>query len=279
MESFDDTSESSSFSTKRRPHYQVLCKKRPRNTLDILALESEMYQKYKLTEREIKMISQFKLDQKIIDEIIKLCYLYKNKIKRRDLFPVVLYKIIKRYNCPISIRDIERKINFKRARYLKCMNVIQFYENSPSFGESVLTSSCYILTKLLELVRNNKQILTVNANGNTIRKVIMNIDLQNSNKIFFDNNEFIKERIKEIRCKIEKIIKEKDLVIDFDSFFEDHIHKDVLAICLIQWLLSLSDIILSKLNTEMIFEISASRILRGMTLLNEYIRINKIIIN
>lgn len=257
-------------------------KKKPKNTLDYCLFESEIYQKYKLTQKELKMISQFHLDQKVIDEIINLCYMYRNKIKRCNLFPVVFYKIILRYNFPISVREIEQKIKLKRSKYLKYMNIIQFYEKPPSFGESVITNACYILTKFLELIKTKQIRLEINLLGNKIQKIIEKVQFNNATctEGFFDQEKYIKDTLITIRHKIENIITQKnDIEINFDEFFSDRVNKKVIALCLIKRLLSEYDIILTNHAIDFFYNIKQERIIKGMPLLEEYIKINKIIIN
>ena len=257
-------------------------KNKPKNTLDYCFFESDIYQKYKLTQKELKMVSQFHLDQKVIDEIINLCYLYRNKIKKSDLFPVVFIKIIQRYNFPISIHEIEQKIKFKRSKYLKYMNIIQFYEKPPSFSESVITNTCYILTKFLELIKTKQTRLEINFLGNTIQKVLEKVEFDNMKCIdgFFDQEKYIRDTLITIRYKIENIITQKnDIVINFDEFFFLLINKRVIALCLIKRLLLEYDISLTNRAIDYFYNIKQERITKGMSLLEEYIQLNKIIIN
>ena len=280
MDEIDEIDEIESISFKQQKI--EFFKNKPKNTLDYCLFESDIYQKYKLTQKELKMVSQFHLDQKVIDEIINLCYLYRNKIKRSDLFPVVFIKIIQRYNFPISIHEVEQKIKFKRSKYLKYMNVIQFYEKPPSFSESVITNTCYILTKFLELIKTKQTRLEINFLGNTIQKVLEKVEFDNMKCIdgFFDQEKYIRDTLITIRYKIENIITQKnDIVINFDEFFSERINKRVIALCLIKRLLLEYDISLTNRAIDYFYNIKQERITKGMSLLEEYIQLNKIIIN
>ena len=68
-------------------------------------------------------------------------------------------------------------------------------------------------------------------------------------------------------------------MIYFDEFFSERINKRVIALCLIKRLLLEYDISLTNRAIDYFYNIKQERITKGMSLLEEYIQLNKIIIN
>lgn len=92
---------------------------KPRNSLDLLNFSGEEYEFAIMKKKINQKLSQFNFEPKINDEIINICFLYRKKIKLYRLFPLVLFKIIKKYKLPIQLKNLKKSVKLNLNNYFK----------------------------------------------------------------------------------------------------------------------------------------------------------------
>ena len=257
--------------------------KNPKTTLDFLMLESETYEKYKIAEMIKQQIAEFSFDKKIIDEIINLCFLYRSKLKINRLLPIVIYKVIKKYNYPFSITDIQTKINFSRANYLKNSNIINVEGKAISYKESLLLQLNYAINKLLQEIRNNTNLIKSrwSKEKNNLQLIKMTNIFLNHTSSFCDSEEYMMDEIKTIKIKITSFIYQQNMLekVDFNTYFKEKISSRVLSLSLIKYFLSLDNLYITFSDLHTLYKVPLKCLANGLSLIKEYISLNNIIIN
>ena len=102
------------------------CMNKPTNILEYMKFNSEEYKHFKKQEKIKNDLRLLGLNKKYIDEIVQLSeyYLKKLKIKFSTISQIITYKIIKKYQLPISLIDFFAKFRFDKSKYLKYSNLI-----------------------------------------------------------------------------------------------------------------------------------------------------------
>ena len=260
-----------------------------RNTLDLLNFSGEEYEYAIMKKRLNQKLSQFNFEQKINEEIINICFLYRKTMKLYRLFPLVLFKIIKKYKLPIQMKNLKKSVKLDMNNYFKNSNnvLIEINQNDESF-EGILFS--YIeeyINKLVKLSKTNTRIFKKKTNEkenilltqkiNQISSILINSNFS-SNNCFYDYETEL-NRVKMI-CK-NKIYGTNKTIIkikeenDFEEFFSGKIQNKILALSIIKYEISENcDFTISLKNLHQIFDISTISISKGINLLKQYIKLN-----
>ena len=274
---------------------------KPKNSLDILRLSSEKYEQYKLTESVKHIISHFSFESKIVDEIIKASLFYKDKLHLHlnDLVPIIVYKIVQKYNLPFTKAEILSKIKFNVSNYLKYSQHIHMdslvtnsnhnnnrvsdtnsNSNSSSLKDNVYAHVNYALNKLIELSSIKPGLFKVNKKNVSVDSLYLKLT---SGKCC-DKYSDIPSMLMELKVKAKNLIYDEDTTKDrdtllhsnFNEFFGEKINYRYLAISIVRFLLMGSNINVNLSNLQKIFFVSCSSITKGVHLVKDYIKLNQL---
>lgn len=90
--------------------------------IDLLKYNSIEFKKFRMFSKIKTMLLPFSLQKSLIDEICTLTWFYSKKLHKQlsTLVPIILYKLIKKYNISnITLKDLKQKLNFKYRNYFK----------------------------------------------------------------------------------------------------------------------------------------------------------------
>ena len=250
-----------------------------KNSLDLLNLNDSNYENYKLSQKILNKIKIFNFDTKINNEIISICLANKKLMNLNYLLEIVVYKIIKKYNFDISIKELKEKINFKISHYLKYNNKLNIY-NEFNFKQIIMNLIKNHIQKLIKISKikqrifikqKNKKII-INSYKNKEINLLNNFqDVENELKSIekmcynFINNENITNEIK---------LKENNNIDNFEKFFSGKICPQNLSIAIIKYFIQeYSSINITLTNLHEIFSISISAISKGIKLISKYIKL------
>ena len=225
---------------------------KPRNSLDLLNFSGEEYEFAIMKKKINQKLSQFNFEPKINDEIINICFLYRKKIKLYRLFPLVLFKIIKKYKLPIQLKNLKKSVKLNLNNYFKNSNniLIQSNKKEESFDEIIYSYIDEYINKLIKLSKKNTQIFKKKTNEkenlllsqkiNQISSILINSNYLSKN-CFYDYESEL-NRLKMI-CKDiiygnnKALIKLKE-ENDFEDFFSGKIQYKTLALSLIKYVIN-----------------------------------------
>lgn len=279
---------------------------KPKNTLDILRLSSDKYEQYKHTEHIKQIISQFSFDNKIVDEIIKASLFYKDKLHLHlnDLVPIIVYKVIQKYNYPYTKAEILSKIKFNISIYLKYSQHVHIESiigsaissnndnnnnnnssnsnNNSSLKDNVYTHVNYAFNKLIELSSIKPGMFKLNKKNVNVDALYLKLmsGKEGDNK-YCD----VPSMLMELKVKAKKLIydddnvsKDKDTLLhsNFNEFFIEKINYRYLAISIVRFLLMGSNVNVNLSNLQKVFFVSCSSITKGVHLVRDYIKLNQI---
>ena len=128
-----------------------------KNSLDLLNLNDSNYENYKLSQKILNKIKIFNFDNKINNEIISICLANKKLMNLNYLLEIVIYKIIKKYNFDITIKELKEKINFKISHYLKYNNKLNIY-NEFNYKQIIMNLIKNHIQKLIKISKIKQRI-------------------------------------------------------------------------------------------------------------------------
>jgi hypothetical protein len=247
-----------------------------KNSLDLLNLNDSNYENYKLSQKILNKIKIFNFDNKINNEIISICLTNKKLMNLNYLLEIVIYKIIKKYNFDITIKELKEKINFKISHYLKYNNKLNIY-NEFNYKQIIMNLIKNHIQKLIKISKikqrifikqKNKKII-INSYKNNEINLLNNFqdvenELKNIEKICYN---FINNEKKNNEIKLNEIEK-------FEKFFSGKICPQILSIAIIKYFIQeYSSINITLTNLHEIFSISISSISKGIKLINKYFKL------
>ena len=262
---------------------------KPRNTLDLLNYSGEEYEFAIMKKKINQKLSQFNFEPKINEEIINICFLYRKKIKLYRLFPLVLFKIIKKYKLPIQLKNLKKSVKLNMNNYFKNSNdiLIESNKKEESFDDIIFSYIDEYINKLIKLSKTNTRIFKKKANEkenllltqkiNQISSILINSNFSSKN-CFYDYESEL-NRLKMI-CKDKIYGNSKTLIKlkeenDFEDFFSGKIQNKTLALSLIKYEINEKcDFSISLKNLHQIFDISTISINKGINLIKQYNKMN-----
>ena len=262
---------------------------KPRNSLDLLNFSGEEYEFAIMKKKINQKLSQFNFEPKINDEIINICFLYRKKIKLYRLFPLVLFKIIKKYKLPIQLKNLKKSVKLNLNNYFKNSNniLIQSNKKEESFDEIIYSYIDEYINKLIKLSKKNTQIFKKKTNEkenlllsqkiNQMSSILINSNYSSKNCFYDYESELnrLKMICKDIIYGNNKVLIKLKEENDFEDFFSGKIQYKTLALSLIKYVINENcDFSISLKNLHQIFEISAISINKGINLIKQYIKIN-----
>ena len=248
-----------------------------KNSLDLLNLNDSNYENYKLSQKILNKIKIFNFDNKINNEIISICLANKKSMNLNYLLEIVIYKIIKKYNFDITIKELKEKINFKISHYLKYNNKLNIY-NEFNYKQIIMNLIKNHIQKLIKISKikqrrfiKNKKIkkIIINSYKNNEINLLNNFqdvenELKNIEKMCYN---FINNEKKNNEIKLNEIEK-------FEKFFSGKICPQILSIAIIKYFIQeYSSINITLTNLHEIFSISISSISKGVKLINKYYKL------
>jgi hypothetical protein len=247
-----------------------------KNSLDLLNLNDSNYENYKLSQKILNKIKIFNFDNKINNEIISICLANKKLMNLNYLLEIVIYKIIKKYNFDITIKELKEKINFKISHYLKYNNKLNIY-NEFNYKQIIMNLIKNHIQKLIKISKIKQRIFIKQKN----KKIIIN-SYKNNEKNLLNNFQDVENELKNIEkiCynfinneKKNKEIKLNEIEI-FEKFFSGKICPQILSIAIIKYFIQeYSSINITLTNLHEIFSISISSISKGIKLINKYFKL------
>ena len=262
---------------------------KPRNSLDLLNFSGEEYEFAIMKKKINQKLSQFNFEPKINDEIINICFLYRKKIKLYRLFPLVLFKIIKKYKLPIQLKNLKKSVKLNLNNYFKNSNniLIQSNKKEESFDEIIYSYIDEYINKLIKLSKKNTQIFKKKTNEkenlllsqkiNQMSSILINSNYSSKNCFYDYESELnrLKMICKDIIYGNNKVLIKLKEENDFEDFFSGKIQYKTLALSLIKYVINENcDFSISLKNLHQIFEISAISINKGINLIKQYIKMN-----
>ena len=247
-----------------------------KNSLDLLNLNDSNYENYKLSQKILNKIKIFNFDNKINNEIISICLTNKKLMNLNYLLEIVIYKIIKKYNFDITIKELKEKINFKISHYLKYNNKLNIY-NEFNYKQIIMNLIKNHIQKLIKISKIKQRIFIKQKN----KKIIIN-SYKNNEINLLNNFQDVENELKNIEkmCynfinneKKNKEIKLNEIEI-FEKFFSGKICPQILSIAIIKYFIQeYSSINITLTNLHEIFSISISSISKGIKLINKYFKL------
>ena len=245
-----------------------------KNSLDLLNLNDSNYENYKLSQKILNKIKIFNFDNKINNEIISICLINKKLMNLNYLLEIVIYKIIKKYNFDITIKELKEKINFKISHYLKYNNKLNIY-NEFNYKQIIMNLIKNHIQKLIKISKIKQRIFIKQKN----KKIIIN-SYKNNEINLLNNFQDVENELKNIEkicynfINNEKKNKEIKLneIENFEKFFSGKICPQILSIAIIKYFIQeYSSINITLTNLYEIFYISISSIFKGIKLINKYL--------
>ena len=163
-----------------------------KNSLDLLNLNDSNYENYKLSQKILNKIKIFNFDNKINNEIISICLANKKLMNLNYLLEIVIYKIIKKYNFDITIKELKEKINFKISHYLKYNNKLNIY-NEFNYKQVIMNLIKNHIQKLIKISKIKQRIFIKQKN----KKIIIN-SYKNNEINLLNNFQDVENELKNI---------------------------------------------------------------------------------
>jgi len=247
-----------------------------KNSLDLLNLNDSNYENYKLSQKILNKIKIFNFDNKINNEIISICLTNKKLMNLNYLLEIVIYKIIKKYNFDITIKELKEKINFKISHYLKYNNKLNIY-NEFNYKQIIMNLIKNHIQKLIKISKIKQRIFIKQKN----KKIIIN-SYKNNEINLLNNFQDVENELKNIEKICYNFInnekKNKEIKLNeiekFEKFFSGKICPQILSIAIIKYFIQeYSSINITLTNLHEIFSISISSISKGIKLINKYFKL------
>lgn len=268
---------------------------KPRNTLEYLAYHDADYTEFKFIERIKHELLPFNFDPKVVTEIAQICLQYHSQIKLTALLPIVVYKIIQKYNFPITIMEFSSKINFDKSNYLKYSSqIVVKQDHQTSYKDNVFNYISFVIKKLITVTRVKPRIIKYcKKNKGKDRDMELNelfnryaLSLTKSNESAFEDNDkifnVIKAKCKEfIYRKPMQLIKHKSIIEEkddyFNAYFQEKIFDKHLSIAIVKVMMKKEGLSINSADLRDIFSISLSSISKGISMLKEYDKVYEVI--
>ena len=247
-----------------------------KNSLDLLNLNDSNYENYKLSQKILNKIKIFNFDNKINNEIISICLANKKLMNLNYLLEIVIYKIIKKYNFDITIKELKEKINFKISHYLKYNNKLNIY-NEFNYKQIIMNLIKNHIQKLIKISKIKQRIFIKQKN----KKIIIN-SYKNNEINLLNNFQDVENELKNIEKMCYNFInnekKNNEIKLNeiekFEKFFSGKICPQILSIAIIKYFIQeYSSINITLTNLHEIFSISISSISKGIKLINKYYKL------
>jgi hypothetical protein len=247
-----------------------------KNSLDLLNLNDSNYENYKLSQKILNKIKIFNFDNKINNEIISICLTNKKLMNLNYLLEIVIYKIIKKYNFDITIKELKEKINFKISHYLKYNNKLNIY-NEFNYKQIIMNLIKNHIQKLIKISKIKQRIFIKQKN----KKIIIN-SYKNNEINLLNNFQDVENELKNIEKMCYNFInnekKNNEIKLNeiekFEKFFSGKICPQILSIAIIKYFIQeYSSINITITNLHEIFSISISSISKGIKLINKYFKL------
>jgi hypothetical protein len=247
-----------------------------KNSLDLLNLNDSNYENYKLSQKILNKIKIFNFDNKINNEIISICLTNKKLMNLNYLLEIVIYKIIKKYNFDITIKELKEKINFKISHYLKYNNKLNIY-NEFNYKQIIMNLIKNHIQKLIKISKIKQRIFIKQKN----KKIIIN-SYKNNEINLLNNFQDVENELKNIEKMCYNFINNEkknneiklNEIENFERFFSGKICPQILSIALIKYFIQeYSSINITLTNLHEIFSISISSISKGIKLINKYFKL------
>ena len=247
-----------------------------KNSLDLLNLNDSNYENYKLSQKILNKIKIFNFDNKINNEIISICLANKKLMNLNYLLEIVIYKIIKKYNFDITIKELKEKINFKISHYLKYNNKLNIY-NEFNYKQIIMNLIKNHIQKLIKISKIKQRIFIKQKN----KKIIIN-SYKNNEINLLNNFQDVENELKNIEKMCYNFINNEkknneiklNEIENFEKFFSGKICPQILSIALIKYFIQeYSSINITLTNLHEIFSISISSISKGIKLINKYFKL------
>ena len=247
-----------------------------KNSLDLLNLNDSNYENYKLSQKILNKIKIFNFDNKINNEIISICLTNKKLMNLNYLLEIVIYKIIKKYNFDITIKELKEKINFKISHYLKYNNKLNIY-NEFNYKQIIMNLIKNHIQKLIKISKIKQRIFIKQKN----KKIIIN-SYKNNEINLLNNFQDVENELKNIEKMCYNFINNEkknneiklNEIENFEKFFSGKICPQILSIALIKYFIQeYSSINITLTNLHEIFSISISSISKGIKLINKYFKL------
>jgi hypothetical protein len=247
-----------------------------KNSLDLLNLNDSNYENYKLSQKILNKIKIFNFDNKINNEIISICLANKKLMNLNYLLEIVIYKIIKKYNFDITIKELKEKINFKISHYLKYNNKLNIY-NEFNYKQIIMNLIKNHIQKLIKISKIKQRIFIKQKN----KKIIIN-SYKNNEINLLNNFQDVENELKNIEQMCYNFINNEkknneiklNEIENFEKFFSGKICPQILSIAIIKYFIQeYSSINITLTNLHEIFSISISSISKGIKLINKYFKL------
>ena len=247
-----------------------------KNSLDLLNLNDSNYENYKLSQKILNKIKIFNFDNKINNEIISICLANKKLMNLNYLLEIVIYKIIKKYNFDITIKELKEKINFKISHYLKYNNKLNIY-NEFNYKQIIMNLIKNHIQKLIKISKIKQRIFIKQKN----KKIIIN-SYKNNEINLLNNFQDVENELKNIEQMCYNFINNEkknneiklNEIENFERFFSGKICPQILSIAIIKYFIQeYSSINITLTNLHEIFSISISSISKGIKLINKYFKL------
>ena len=247
-----------------------------KNSLDLLNLNDSNYENYKLSQKILNKIKIFNFDNKINNEIISICLANKKLMNLNYLLEIVIYKIIKKYNFDITIKELKEKINFKISHYLKYNNKLNIY-NEFNYKQIIMNLIKNHTQKLIKISKIKQRIFIKQKN----KKIIIN-SYKNNEINLLNNFQDVENELKNIEKMCYNFINNEkknneiklNEIENFEKFFSGKICPQILSIAIIKYFIQeYSSINITLTNLHEIFSISISSISKGIKLINKYFKL------
>ena len=247
-----------------------------KNSLDLLNLNDSNYENYKLSQKILNKIKIFNFDNKINNEIISICLTNKKLMNLNYLLEIVIYKIIKKYNFDITIKELKEKINFKISHYLKYNNKLNIY-NEFNYKQIIMNLIKNHIQKLIKISKIKQRIFIKQKN----KKIIIN-SYKNNEINLLNNFQDVENELKNIEQMCYNFINNEkknneiklNEIENFERFFSGKICPQILSIAIIKYFIQeYSSINITLTNLHEIFSISISSISKGIKFINKYYKL------
>jgi len=254
-----------------------ITKNKPTNSLDYMKLNSEDYLKFKLELRVKEKIKCLNIDEKYLKEIFEIINLnykiFKNSMRISDIIPIVIYKIIKRYNLPIANNEIFEKLVLNKSKYLKLSNKIivecdrnkSELEIEESFKKNLLSLINFMILKLNENYRMKPNSLKIKIDLIILENCINNY----KSTSYIDSLKYLEEIKQEARV----FILEKREMNNFYDYFHNKILLECLAAAIVKYLLDKKGIKINLQTFRENFNIAISSISKASKMIQEYLKL------
>jgi hypothetical protein len=192
------------------------------------------------------------------------------------LLEIVIYKIIKKYNFDITIKELKEKINFKISHYLKYNNKLNIY-NEFNYKQIIMNLIKNHIQKLIKISKIKQRIFIKQKN----KKIIIN-SYKNNEINLLNNFQDVENELKNIEKMCYNFInnekKNNEIKLNeiekFEKFFSGKICPQILSIAIIKYFIQeYSSINITLTNLHEIFSISISSISKGIKLINKYFKL------